>query len=144
MKNRPIYIELRNLPSSFLRLEGVSRRVIEHQLHFLTVLKLGCISNTEWSDNPKGGKVLTKSWSYKLGMFVIIRSSVWSPLVGQPTSCLSLNWARRRLMFKWLKSPVSKMWATSGITSFDCSQTVQHRLIALHLQGGRYVRRFQL
>ena len=69
-------IELRNLPSSFLRLGRVSLRVMERRPDFLTVLKLGCNSNTEWSDNPKGGKVLTRFWSYKLGMFVVIRFSV--------------------------------------------------------------------
>lgn len=80
-------MELRYLPSSFLRLGRVSLRVTDRRLDCRIALDLGCNSRTEWSDNPKGGMVFSKVWSYKLGMFVIMRSSVWSPLVGQRTSC---------------------------------------------------------
>ena len=94
-------MEPRYLPSSRLRLGRVSLQVRERRPLALRIpLKLGTSNTTKWSDRPNGENFCTRSFFYKWGMLVIIRSSVWSPLIGTRTSCVSLNCVSSRLVFE--------------------------------------------
>ena len=103
-------IEPKYVPGSHLRLGRVSLRVRERRLQVLRMLlNLGSSRTTKWSDRPEGENVCIRSLLQNWDMLVIVRSSVWSPLVGTRTSCLSLNSVSRPLILRRLKSPVRSM-----------------------------------